>query len=496
MKKKQSKKNLEQTSTISSEATSSSTTNNKTNEKKEESNNNNNATTATVVIHDSTADNNNNSITADQLIALLGRNNNEITGRTRGNRNLQRARNHSTASQLDEIEQLQRDLRVMEAFFQSLLGQAYQMGMDPGGFQTQQQSENTAPPPASNKAMRQVPTVRVCAEDLVDENNRECCICFEENKVGGKVARLPCGHVYHRPCIEGWLRKHCTCPVCRYELETEDPNYERGRLERMRTRKPRFRKHELQNLTIRQLRDLFAFLRIDTKDDNGNMILEKRELVEKIMNSGRIELIASPEPLDFKLSELRSMGIGKLKKTMNEAGVFFDPADVVEKEDMVHIFINSGRVSLILEEEALEDVSLKNYDLHEEKHNMDWEIAETDEAGIEIKPYASSTHDDHSEVIVEDASTEEEDGTYRPEYNNHVDLNPGFEESQNSNPVVPSPAPPPSTSFNDQSQLKTYLTSCSISELKAIGRQLGVGLSDCVEKSDMVDRLRLQWSRH
>eukprot|EP00978_Attheya_sp_CCMP212_P012872 scaffold32150_cov64-Attheya_sp.AAC.2 len=34
-------------------------------------------------------------------------------------------------------------------------------------------------PPASQKAIKQLPTVIVAPEDLVDENNRECCICFE-----------------------------------------------------------------------------------------------------------------------------------------------------------------------------------------------------------------------------------------------------------------------------------------------------------------------------
>jgi hypothetical protein len=34
-------------------------------------------------------------------------------------------------------------------------------------------------PPASQRAIQQLPTVMVSPEDLVDEANRECCICFE-----------------------------------------------------------------------------------------------------------------------------------------------------------------------------------------------------------------------------------------------------------------------------------------------------------------------------
>ena len=35
-------------------------------------------------------------------------------------------------------------------------------------------------PPASQKATRQLPAIRVAPEDLVEPSNRECCICLEE----------------------------------------------------------------------------------------------------------------------------------------------------------------------------------------------------------------------------------------------------------------------------------------------------------------------------
>ena len=47
------------------------------------------------------------------------------------------------------------------------------------------------------------------------------------------------------------------------------------------------------------------------------------------------------------------MGVGKLKRKMTEAGVFFYSRDVIEKEDMVQIFINSGRI--VFEEEEEEE---------------------------------------------------------------------------------------------------------------------------------------------
>ena len=60
-----------------------------------------------------------------------------------------------------------------------------------------------------------------------------------------------------------------------------------------------------------------------------------------------VDLISAPPPVEFpSRAVLRAMGVGQLKRTMNETGVYFDPKDVVEKEDMVQIFVNSGRICL------------------------------------------------------------------------------------------------------------------------------------------------------
>lgn len=48
------------------------------------------------------------------------------------------------------------------------------------------QSQQPRNPPASQRAIRQLPTVVVAPEDLVDPNNRECCICLEEYVVVNK----------------------------------------------------------------------------------------------------------------------------------------------------------------------------------------------------------------------------------------------------------------------------------------------------------------------
>ena len=73
-------------------------------------------------------------------------------------------------------EDLRAELRVMENFFTNLLRNQNFMG----GAQQQVVEEDRSPPPASKKALRQIPTVLVTPDDLVDETNRECCICLDE----------------------------------------------------------------------------------------------------------------------------------------------------------------------------------------------------------------------------------------------------------------------------------------------------------------------------
>ncbi|TVU50469.1 hypothetical protein EJB05_01841, partial [Eragrostis curvula] len=48
----------------------------------------------------------------------------------------------------------------------------------------------------------------------------QCAVCINVVKDGETVRRLPaCAHAFHAPCVDGWLRAHATCPMCRADVK-------------------------------------------------------------------------------------------------------------------------------------------------------------------------------------------------------------------------------------------------------------------------------------
>ena len=260
-------------------------------------------------------------------------------------------------------------------------------------------------PPASARAIRQIPTILVAPEDLVEPCNRECCICLDEIHLKERVTRMPCAHIFHSACLIDWLNHHCTCPTCRYELETDDPQYEAGRMQRMQTRKPRFAMYELQRMSIPQL---LALNRRPVPP--GGM--EKTELIQMLIDEERIHLIPTPEPVEFELKTLQAMGISDLKRTMEQAGVFFHPKDVVEKSDMLTIFYNSGRLNVIPSTAAdEEEVENQNYPVVNQQNYNQSSPRSTDytiNQATQESTASLQSHKPRVETVTEESDDEQE----------------------------------------------------------------------------------------
>ncbi|KAI4341480.1 hypothetical protein MLD38_026199 [Melastoma candidum] len=82
--------------------------------------------------------------------------------------------------------------------------------------------------PASVSVVESLPCAVLSKED-VERNELLCPVCKDEFNAGDKAMQLPCNHQYHSDCIMMWLELRNTCPVCRFELPTDDLDYESQR---------------------------------------------------------------------------------------------------------------------------------------------------------------------------------------------------------------------------------------------------------------------------
>ncbi|KAL0912881.1 hypothetical protein M5K25_016294 [Dendrobium thyrsiflorum] len=86
-------------------------------------------------------------------------------------------------------------------------------------------------PPAAKNAVASLPDVKIVPDQL-DSDEAQCAVCKESFETGEVAKQLPCKHVFHKDCILPWLELHNSCPVCRYELPTDDQDYEQRKSDR------------------------------------------------------------------------------------------------------------------------------------------------------------------------------------------------------------------------------------------------------------------------
>lgn len=92
---------------------------------------------------------------------------------------------------------------------------------------TQNDGGHCGPPPASRSAVEAMPTIEIVQKHL--GNDLHCAVCKDPFEIGCQAREMPCNHIYHSDCILPWLSQHNSCPVCRHEMPTEDPEYDRAR---------------------------------------------------------------------------------------------------------------------------------------------------------------------------------------------------------------------------------------------------------------------------
>ena len=62
--------------------------------------------------------------------------------------------------------------------------------------------------------------IKIQLKDIskLEENKKECTICYEDFQNGQDITYLPCSHIFHYECLLR-IRVLKRCPLCRYDLE-------------------------------------------------------------------------------------------------------------------------------------------------------------------------------------------------------------------------------------------------------------------------------------
>nr|PNR61810.1 hypothetical protein PHYPA_000234 [Physcomitrium patens] len=83
------------------------------------------------------------------------------------------------------------------------------------------------PPPAAKEEVEKLSITVVTSSVLARlGEDTHCAVCREPLVLGDNMQEMPCQHPYHLECLRPWLENHNSCPICRYELRTDDEDYE------------------------------------------------------------------------------------------------------------------------------------------------------------------------------------------------------------------------------------------------------------------------------
>ncbi|KAK4340726.1 hypothetical protein RND71_039227 [Anisodus tanguticus] len=69
--------------------------------------------------------------------------------------------------------------------------------------------------------VEKIPKIVISNDNNMDDTGERvsCSVCLQDFQLGETVRCLPqCHHLFHLPCIDTWLLRHGSCPLCRRDL--------------------------------------------------------------------------------------------------------------------------------------------------------------------------------------------------------------------------------------------------------------------------------------
>ena len=78
----------------------------------------------------------------------------------------------------------------------------------------------------AREKINEIPTFSFCPDDVKDKDendcNVKCLVCQFAYEKDECLRRLPCGHCFHRDCVDQWLLSKDFCPYCRKPIVGEE----------------------------------------------------------------------------------------------------------------------------------------------------------------------------------------------------------------------------------------------------------------------------------
>ena len=205
-------------------------------------------------------------------------------------------------------------------------------------------------------------------------------------------------------------------------METDDAAYEAERKSRMKIRKHRYRRDELEKKGINVLRQIMNTLGINTSG-----CIDKRDLVDRLISSGKIEVVEGIPPVEITRKELNDKSVNDLRHLLRSYGLSTE--GMLEKRELIDRLLESGRVYV-----------------------------------VDPEPSSPQSYESKSEI-------------------------PTTSQRQPQHNSIPPPRPS-SSSSNVMELREDALSSMPIKELKNLMSSLGVSCNGCVERSDMINGLK------
>lgn len=72
---------------------------------------------------------------------------------------------------------------------------------------------------ASQEVIDSMPAIDYSPELLDSGVETSCAVCLSDFELGDGLRKLPCGHSFHRACIDTWLKRNKVCPLCLQDIE-------------------------------------------------------------------------------------------------------------------------------------------------------------------------------------------------------------------------------------------------------------------------------------